>query len=478
MKSLSLKVLVPLILFPLVLGILLTVLAERLTERILIDYFFQRAIEVGRHINREFYERYFNPRYEIEKEAFNPLDPLEEMDKMIHGSMRHFQVERVNFFSQTGQVIYSTEKALMGEDGSSVPQVQKALRGQVVSQVVYGARADRLHGKAGTLLNHDVIEVHLPMICLNEKLPNYGKQVGVIEIYQNINVVRQWLSQLRLYLGGMLLLIVVVLVISTSSTLYLAVLKPIRRMMDTIKDPHAVVEGKLVKRIEGGSTSELQGLANSFNRMVEAVVEEETRQVDEAREMAMVDELTSLYNHRYFLLRLEEELARADRSQSEFSLIFGDLDGLKELNDTKGHLAGDLGLKEIARIILDSKRASDVACRYGGDEFVLILPGIGSDEAMVLAERLRARVEEHFRGNPKDWGEGLTLSIGIASYPRDASEKKLLIERADLAMYSAKRHGKNRVEVFDPSETNGLPLIPFFLPPSRSVRPTGVRSMR
>ncbi|MBI1987730.1 MAG: diguanylate cyclase [Nitrospinae bacterium] len=459
-KRLSLKVLGPLILFTLIPGVIFTGLAEWLTEGLLIDHFLQRAIALGQHINQEFYDRYFNPWYAVEKEAFNPLDPkhLKELDELIHDNMRHFQVERVNFFSPTGQVIYSTEKGLVGMDASVIPQVRQALRGQVTSKVVYGFRPDRLHGKAGTLLNHDVIEIYLPMLCLNEKLPNHGQQVGVLELYQNINVVRQWLTKIRLYMGGVLSLILVVSIVGASSSLHLAALKPIRQMVDTITAPDIVVDGKLMKRIDGGSTYELRGLADSFNRMVEDVIEK-TRQLNEAKEMAMVDELTSLYNHRYFHRRLEEELSRAARAQTEVSLIFCDLDGFKGLNDSKGHQAGDLGLKEISRILQGSKRVSDVACRYGGDEFALILPGATSDAAKILAERLRARVEDRFQGNPDEWGEGLTLSIGIASYPKDAPEKKTLIERADWAMYYAKRNGKNWVKVFDLSEFVNLPFV-------------------
>lgn len=212
-KRLSRKVLVPLILFTLIPGILFVGLAEWLAERILIDHFLQRSLELGRHINQEFYARYFDPHYETEKESFNPLAPkhLKELDALIQYDTHHFQVERVNFFSQTGQVLYSTEKSLIGTDASVNPQVRLALRGQVTSKVDYGFWPDRLRGKGGTRLKYDVIEVFLPMLCLSKKQPNYGQQVGVLELKQNINVVRQWLNKIRL-VGGMLLLVLVILI--------------------------------------------------------------------------------------------------------------------------------------------------------------------------------------------------------------------------------------------------------------------------
>ncbi|MBI2875647.1 MAG: GGDEF domain-containing protein [Candidatus Tectomicrobia bacterium] len=460
-QRLSLKVLVPLILFTLLPGVLFTGLAERLTERLLTGYLLQRGIEMGRHINQEFYALYFNPRYEIEGKSFDPLDPkhAKALDTLLHHTMGHFQVERINLFSQTGQVLYSTEKGLIGTDASPLhePALQQALRGEVTSRVIYGFRPDHLHSKTGTTpLTHNVIEIYLPMLCLHERAPNYGQQIGVIELYQNAHIVYQWRRKIRLYLGGMLSLILVILITGATSALRFAALRPIQRMVETLTDPSTVVDGRLVKRIDGGSTYELQCLANAINQMAEEITEK-AHQLDEARQMATIDELTSLYNHRYFHRRLEEELSRAERSNRGLALIFCDVDGFKALNDTQGHQAGDLGLKTIAWIIREFKRSSDIACRYGGDEFALILPATSPEEAQVLAERLRSQVEGHFRNNPEAWGTGLTLSIGIAAYPQEATGKKALVEQADWAMYSAKHSGKNRVQVFDRTDPRLTP---------------------
>jgi diguanylate cyclase (GGDEF)-like protein/PAS domain S-box-containing protein len=170
---------------------------------------------------------------------------------------------------------------------------------------------------------------------------------------------------------------------------------------------------------------------------------------EHALELAFTDGLTGLYNRRYYMDQIEREFIRAQRSKAPLSLIMVDLDGLKEVNDRLGHHVGDSFLKEVARIVKVNTRASDVAARWGGDEFMLLAPGTDSKSASKIAERIRAQVEGY---KMKMEGEevGITISAGIVSYPNHASSVSELVKKADDAMYSAKRGGKNQSSVFSP----------------------------
>jgi diguanylate cyclase (GGDEF)-like protein/excisionase family DNA binding protein len=159
---------------------------------------------------------------------------------------------------------------------------------------------------------------------------------------------------------------------------------------------------------------------------------------------AITDGLTGLYNHRYLHERLEEELERARRRESKLSLLFCDCDQFKAYNDDYGHKAGDAALARIARIIEACSRRVDLAARYGGEEFVLVLIDTDDSGALTVAEHLRSEIEaSSARG-----GCPLTVSIGIATCPDDANAHDELLDKADWAMYAAKRAGRNRVLSF------------------------------
>jgi diguanylate cyclase (GGDEF)-like protein len=171
--------------------------------------------------------------------------------------------------------------------------------------------------------------------------------------------------------------------------------------------------------------------------------------------MAVRDPLTGLFNHAYFQESLERELHRGARNQHDVSLIFLDVDQFKEINDTLGHQAGDKLLKMFADLLLGTSRRSDmsfrlrtqdVAARYGGDEFAVILPETPKRGAAVKAERLRRAVLDlpfTERGLP-----AVSVSLGVASFPEDAGERAALIEAADSGLYAAKSLGKNRLVTY------------------------------
>ncbi|MHB0914411.1 MAG: diguanylate cyclase [Thermoleophilia bacterium] len=179
-----------------------------------------------------------------------------------------------------------------------------------------------------------------------------------------------------------------------------------------------------------------------------AIAIQNARILELSQEEALTDGLTGLYNQRHFYTRLAEEIERAARSQKPLSMIFCDLDQFKAFNDTNGHALGDKALSETARIITESKRAIDVAARYGGEEFAIILPDTDSSGAQIIAHRIRRRVAELSLESKGRGSVSLTVSLGVASYPADATGAQDLVDKADWSMYFSKRHGRNRVTLF------------------------------
>jgi len=160
----------------------------------------------------------------------------------------------------------------------------------------------------------------------------------------------------------------------------------------------------------------------------------------------LTDALTGMHNRRYLEKRLDEEIARSRRYQQPLSCLFIDADHFKRINDLYGHSAGDLVLQEIALRILECLRASDVATRFGGEEFALLLPQTDTNEAFKIAERIRLRIAEHPVTLESGKELSVTLSLGISSLdlatPKDPG--KQLLADADAALYEAKRQGRNR----------------------------------
>jgi two-component system cell cycle response regulator len=160
---------------------------------------------------------------------------------------------------------------------------------------------------------------------------------------------------------------------------------------------------------------------------------------------AVTDGLTGVFNHAYFLSALRRETQRSKRYGLKLSLAMLDLDDFKHLNDTHGHLAGDEVLVKAASLMTQSLREVDIAARYGGEEFALILPDTPRMGAFVVADRIRKRVDEHFRR--RKGGPVVTMSGGVATFPDDAADLEQLIKRADEGLYRSKSNGKNRVTV-------------------------------
>jgi two-component system cell cycle response regulator len=190
---------------------------------------------------------------------------------------------------------------------------------------------------------------------------------------------------------------------------------------------------------------EMDHLVHIVNRCIEKsrIVREKERLEEEVRRLSITDDLTGLYNHRYFYTKLEEEAIRAKRQKIPLSLMMFDLDNFKKYNDTHGHIEGDKVLEKVGTIVVQCIRQKvDSGHRYGGDEFAVILIGVKADRASEIAERLRGLVENANLG-------GITVSIGLAEYDSDVDIEDF-VKSADNAMYTAKSQGGNRMHLYSP----------------------------
>jgi diguanylate cyclase (GGDEF)-like protein len=178
------------------------------------------------------------------------------------------------------------------------------------------------------------------------------------------------------------------------------------------------------------------------------IAREQRSSRDAAIRLSTIDPLTTLFNRGFFFAALEREIARSARSGRGFCLLMMDLDELKAINDRLGHFHGDRVLSAVGKVVTDGVRRIDTAARYGGDEFVVLLPETDPTGAFVLAEKIRIGVNELALDLPDDTVRP-SMSVGVVSFPEDGSTADELMISADRAMYASKRAGKNRVTGVD-----------------------------
>jgi diguanylate cyclase (GGDEF)-like protein len=163
---------------------------------------------------------------------------------------------------------------------------------------------------------------------------------------------------------------------------------------------------------------------------------------EKAQQLAYVDGLTGIYNRRYFEMQIASEIERASRYDGRLAIIMVDIDNFKRLNDEFGHLLGDEVLRQVSNVFVQQLRKVDVVCRYGGEEFAILVPQTSGGNALEVADKLRRMVEAYrFPGVPVK----VTISAGVAEFPAHGRTRDELVAAADAAMYDSKEAGRNRV---------------------------------
>lgn len=225
---------------------------------------------------------------------------------------------------------------------------------------------------------------------------------------------------------------------------FFILLKDIRERMQ-IEEELEKTKKSLIEKIRERDqyARERQALSDIYKEKSKEI----TKLKEEKETLSYTDDLTEIYNHRYFIHQLTEEIKKQKRYPNALSLLMIDIDYFKHYNDTNGHLAGDQVLRAVAMLIGHGVRNSDIVARYGGEEFAAILINTGKKEAMEIAERVRRVVAEASFPSERDQPNGqLTVSIGVATYSPSLSTITDLIREADQALYRAKGAGRNRIE--------------------------------
>ncbi|SHK40604.1 diguanylate cyclase [Thermocrinis minervae] len=190
----------------------------------------------------------------------------------------------------------------------------------------------------------------------------------------------------------------------------------------------------------GGIVKELiESLVNTFSPFISNL-----RLIEITRELSIRDPLTNVYNRRFLMEVFEKELERSRREKRQLSVVIFDLDDFKKLNDTHGHIIGDTALKHVTTLVSNSIRAMDLLGRYGGEEFMIILPSTTKEDAVKISERIRKALKT----NPLDIGDNrifISASFGVATFPEDGESVEELLKKADERLYKAKREGKSKV---------------------------------
>jgi diguanylate cyclase (GGDEF)-like protein len=227
--------------------------------------------------------------------------------------------------------------------------------------------------------------------------------------------------------------------------------QPDERVIDlrisSLSNRRGLMAGKLILLHDITHQNQTRSQLEQANVRLQAQITEIEGLHEQLREQAIRDPLTGLFNRRYLDETLPRELSRAGRENYPVTVIMLDVDSFKNVNDSFGHAAGDLMLRALGIILQEKTRRGDIACRYGGEEFVVVMPGLSLLQAKNRAEQIRAA----FENRKVKWGKDrlrATISLGVATYPRHGKTEEEIMRSADFALYAAKAAGRNRVEAW------------------------------
>ncbi len=294
------------------------------------------------------------------------------------------------------------------------------------------------------LYNSEVVDVYNGINTLITSKAN-------IMIQNNRDLVKK--QEELIYLAALVELCVIPIIIGFAYVVYITTVRPINQITEKVKGVHAdnpesiaLMVDQLVAFVKKRkSLDEITFLARTLSQLGKQI-EEKTIELNQ---LVITDEKTGLFNFRHFKEQFHTEFARARRFSEPLSLIMIDIDKFKHYNDTNGHLLGDEVLIKVSSLLKQECRETDIPARFGGEEFAALLPRTDSQEAFQVAERIRHTIEESVFPNQDKQPEGnLTASLGVATFPHDASDVEALINAADDALYQAKDKGRNQVVSF------------------------------
>lgn len=292
-----------------------------------------------------------------------------------------------------------------------------------------------------------VVDVHDRVIDANAMAQKWlGKSMVEIQGQDPIEVFRKWPQLLNRFFFTEYSREEIEIPGSPAHTLEIIV-TPIFNSAKTL-------EGRVILARDITERKLLENQLKSVNQSLQKQLDENEQLRIQLQEQAIRDPLTGVYNRRFFAEALDRETARAKRENSPFSIIIMDVDRFKQFNDTYGHKCGDAVLRTLAKFLAENTRSGDIVCRYGGEEFIILMPDAATDSAFERADFLRS--EFSALGIEYD-GQSLksTFSAGVASFPAHAASGEGLLILADKALYQSKSEGRNRVTVF--SHASHLP---------------------
>ena len=351
--------------------------------------------------------------------------------------MEHFQNKIVDLAPE-GSVIYLLDsegniKAANVElgEGSTAPEGALSLLDENEERSIYRG----LQGK----------EVIATSAMLEE--PRWGVvlETSKKEALEPLVIFRRQIILMALALAGLFLVPALLL-----ARTFILPLEELGRVSKRIRSGKP---GLLVKTRIGGELGEFISTFNSMSVSLKDSLEEITARNEDLRVMSITDPLTGRYNRRYIEDYLGRELELANRTKDPLTILMIDLDHFKEYNDTYGHIAGDIALKQLGKVLVQTVRKTDIVARYGGEEWIVCLSHTDSKGGAQIAEKLRKSVEKSVF-QVKGQETTITVSIGVATAPEDGTYYAQIVEAADTAMYLAKTKGRNQLQIFTGSDSS------------------------